>query len=234
MLPPVIAVVPTVTVTSAASTDLTPVTDSSITVGTLVPLASGDVTLNGSGVRAAGLVTLRAMALPPASAVDEKTSGCDRTIGTKPRKIVSVPAPAFKTFTATLPTPSGRVIGITNVICFEELPTKYNPAAAPLTDNDTPFNSIGNAGLRSVRDAPLAVASDCARATVERTMLSSPGANPIPEPGDGLGVGVGVGVAVGEALGVGVGVAFGTGMLLAPVKNDNAADDSAVMIGVST
>ena len=30
------------------------------------------------------------------------------------------------------------------------------------------------------------------------------------------------------------GVAFGTGMLLAPVKNDNAADDSAVMIGVNT
>jgi len=123
---------------------------------------------------------------------------------------------------------------MTKLICFDELPTKYNPAAAPFTDNDTPFNSIGNAGLRSVRDAPLAVASDGASATVERTMLSSPGANPIPVPGEGLGVGVGVGVAVGEALGVGVGVAFGTGMLLAPVKNDKAAADSAVTIGVRT
>ena len=90
-----------------------------------------------------------------------------------------------------------------------------------------PFNSIGNAGLRRVSEPPVAVAFAVASGTVERTMLSSPGANPIAAPGDGLGVGVGdgVGLATGDAL--------GTGMLLAPVKNDSAADDSLVMIGLS-
>lgn len=231
--PPVIVVVPTVTVTSAVTIGLTPVTDSSITVATLLPLASGDVTLNGSGVRAAGLVTLNAIARPPSSFVVVKISGCDTTIGTKPRSIVSLPAPASSIFTATLPTPNPIVIGITKLICFEVLPTKYNPAAAPFTDSDTPFNSIGKAGLRKVSEAPDAVASEGASAIVERTILSSPGANPIPVPGAGLGTGVGEGVGVGDAPGVGVGVAFGTGMLLAPVKNDNAVADSAVTMGVN-
>src|SRR5262245_54501272 len=145
---PVIAVVPTVTVTSAASTGLTPVTDSSSTVATEVPPASGDVTLKGSGVRLDGLVTFTAIARPPSSFVVVKISGCDTTIGTKPLNIVSLLAPALKTFTATRPTPNEMVIGITKLICFVALPAKYKPAAAPFTDNDTPFNSIGNAGLR--------------------------------------------------------------------------------------
>src|SRR4030095_8266462 len=81
---PVIAVVPTVTVTSAGRTDLTPVTDSSITVATLLPLASGVVTLNGSGVLP---MVFTAMARPSASFVVEKISGCDTTMGTNPRKI---------------------------------------------------------------------------------------------------------------------------------------------------
>ena len=230
---PVIAVVPTVTVTSAGRTDLTPVTDSSITVATVLPLASGDVTLNGSGVLLPGLVTFMAMARPSASFVDEKISGCDTTRGTNPRKIVSLPAPASKILTVTLPTPSASEIGTTKLICFEALLTKCKPAAAPLTDTDTPFNSIGKAGLRVVSEKPPAVASEGASATVDRTILSSPGASPIPLPGAGLGTGVGDGVGVGDALGVGVGVAFGTGILLAPVKNDNAADDSAVTMGVN-
>ena len=55
---------------------------------------------------------------------------------------------------------------------------------------------------------------------MERTIVSSPGARPKGCPGTGLGVGVGVGVGLG--LGLGAGVAAVTGMLLAPVKNDNA------------
>ena len=72
-----------------------------------------------------------------------------------------------------------------------------------------------------------AVAFDGASATVERTMLNSPGAKPIGAPGTGLGVGVGVGVGLGS------GVAAVTGMLLAPVKNESAAEDCVVICGVS-
>ena len=63
---PEMAVVPTVTVISAGAANLTPVTLSSITVATEAPVASGDVTLNGSGVRVLGLVTFKAAARPPA------------------------------------------------------------------------------------------------------------------------------------------------------------------------
>ena len=89
------------------------------------------------------------------------------------------------------------------------------------------MSSIGKAGLRLVSDPPVAVASDGASATVERTILNSPGAKPIGDPGTGLGVGVGLG------LGLGAGVAAATGMLLAPVKNDSTADEVAVTCGVN-
>jgi len=58
-------------------------------------------------------------------------------------------------------------------------------------------------------------------------MPISPGASPKALPGEGDGVGVGVGV------GLGVGVAAGTGMLLAPVKNDNASPAAVVAGGLS-
>jgi len=82
---PEIAVVPTVTVISAVVARRTPVTLSSITVGTVALLASVDVTVNGSGVRALGLVTLKAIARPPASFVVVKMSGCATMICTNPR-----------------------------------------------------------------------------------------------------------------------------------------------------
>jgi hypothetical protein len=72
---PVIAVVPTVTVTSLVVALRTPVTVSSITVGTVAPPASVDVTLKGSAVRAFGSVTLKAIARPFASPLVEKMSG---------------------------------------------------------------------------------------------------------------------------------------------------------------
>ena len=55
---------------------------------------------------------------------------------------------------------------------------------------------------------------------MERTIVNSPAATPNGAPGTGLGVGVGLGLG----LGLGAGVAAVTGMLLAPVKNDSAAD----------
>ena len=72
---PVIAVVPIVTVSSDFSASLTPVTLNSTTVGTVFPLASVDVMLNGGGSRRLGFVTFTAIALPPASPVEEKMSG---------------------------------------------------------------------------------------------------------------------------------------------------------------
>jgi hypothetical protein len=59
---------------------------------------------------------------------------------------------------------------------------------------------------------------DGASATVERTILSSPGARPAAA-WNRLGVGVGLGI------GLGTGVAAATGMLLAPVKNESTAAD---------
>jgi len=49
----------------------------------------------------------------------------------------------------------------------------------------------------------------------------------------GVGLAVGVGVGEGLAPGVGVGLAFGTGKLLAPVKNENVVADSEVTVGVN-
>src|SRR5215213_622571 len=82
---PVIGVVPTVIVISAGVARRTPVTLSSIMVGTVAPLASVEVTVNGSGVRALGLVTFKAIARPPASLVVVKMSGCATMICTNPR-----------------------------------------------------------------------------------------------------------------------------------------------------
>ena len=91
--------------------------------------------------------------------------------------------------------------------------------------SETPFNSMGSAGLRRVSDPLPAEAFDGASAMVERTIVSSPGATPIGWPGTGLGVGVGLG------LGLAAGAAV-TGILLAPVKNDSAAEEVAVTIGL--
>ena len=102
-----------------------------------------------------------------------------------------------------------------------------------MTLTETPFSSTGKAGERrfsetqfSVTEKQVKLASDLASATVERTILSSPGAKPAGVPGTGLGAGVGLG------LGLGAGGAAATGMLLAPVKNESTADDWFVMIGV--
>ena len=77
MASPVIAVVPTVTVISVLAANLTPVTVNSIIVATgVAPGLGGEVTLKGSIVRAFGFVTLNATALPPASFVLVKMSGC--------------------------------------------------------------------------------------------------------------------------------------------------------------
>src|SRR5687767_2023488 len=85
---PVISVVPVaVTIeifTSAAATFLMPVRLTSSTVATVLPLPSDDVTLNGSGVRDIGLVTLTTAARPPASLVVVKISGCAATISSEP------------------------------------------------------------------------------------------------------------------------------------------------------
>ena len=81
--------------------------------------------------------------------------------------------------------------------------------------------------LRRVSDPLLVDAFDGASATVERTIASSPAANPKAVPERGFGVGVGVGVGLGS------GVAAVTGMLLAPVKNDSTAAELAVTCGLS-
>src|ERR1041384_5384117 len=82
---PVMAVVPTVTVTSAGAANRIPVTLSSIKVGTVAPVASVDVTLNGSGVRVLGSVTFKATARPPGPLVVVKMSGCANNTWTNPR-----------------------------------------------------------------------------------------------------------------------------------------------------
>ena len=59
-------------------------------------------------------------------------------------------------------------------------------------------------------------------------MLNSPGARP-----GAVVAGVGLGLGVGVGVGLGLGLALGTGKLLAPVKNDNNADNSVVTVGVN-
>jgi hypothetical protein len=118
------------------------------------------------------------------------------------------------------------------LICWGELPTKYRPAAAPLTETETPFSSTGRGGVLVVSEPPVLCVFAGARATVEVTTVSSPGAKAGAVPGLGLGVGVGVGVGVGLAVGLGVGLALGTGIKLAPVKNETVAFDSLVTVGV--
>src|SRR6185369_5759016 len=233
MLSQVMAVVPTVTVTSVLAAKRIPVTLNAIFVGTCVPVPSSDVTLNGSAKGIViGLVTLKAAARPPASIVVVKMSGCAATICTSPRNSVSVFAPVLSTLTATVPSPGAKPIGITKLICLSVLLTNLSPAAAPLTLSETPLSSTGKAGTRSVSETQLSgeaqvkSTSDGASGTVERTILSSPGARPIGAPGTGLGVGVGLGI------GLGTGVAAATGMLLAPVKNESTAADEFVTIGV--
>ena len=90
---------------------------------------------------------------------------------------------------------------------------------------ETPLSSMGNAGLRFVSEPPVAEVVVAASATVDRAMLSSPGARPSATSGDGLGVGVGVGV------GLGTGVAVATAILLAAVLKLSTAADCAVTIG---
>src|SRR4051812_39810297 len=130
-------------------------------------------------------------------------SGWPATIWTKPRREVSVAAAGLLIFTATVPKPVAAATGTTKLICFSALPTKYRPAAPPLTLSDTPFSSIGKAGLRFVSDAPPVYAAvPRARLTVDRAIDSSPGAKPTAVPGEGLGVGVGVGVGLGRGVAV--------------------------------
>src|SRR5688500_353612 len=92
---PVITVVPTVTLISVLAANRTPVTFNSIIVGTgVAPGLGGDVTVKGSIDRASGLVTLKARALPPASLVLVKISGCAIVICTNPRSNVALFATA--------------------------------------------------------------------------------------------------------------------------------------------
>src|ERR1044072_8709904 len=91
---------------------------------------------------------------------------------------------------------------------------------------ETPFNSLGSIGLRAGSEPPTPFLSKLATPTVDLTVLSSPGARPVGIPGLGLGVGVGDGLALGFALENGP-------MLVAPVKNDNAAVESTAADGVS-
>ena len=76
---PMMSVVPVAvtieTFTSAAVALLTPVRFISNTVGTRLPLPSGDITLKGSAVGDMGFVTFRTAARPPASIVEVKMSG---------------------------------------------------------------------------------------------------------------------------------------------------------------
>lgn len=101
-----------------------------------------------------------------------------------------------------------------------------------MTLTETPLSSTGKAGDRRFSETQFSVethenvTSDGARATVERTILSSPGAKPAGAPGTGLAAGVGLGD------GLGTGVAAATGMLLAPVKNESTAVDWLVIVGV--
>src|SRR5207253_6552469 len=74
-LPGTITVAPTVTLTEAGKVPRTPVSDTRSTVGTCVPVASADVTLNGSAKQTAGLVTLQTEARPPGPLVLVKMSG---------------------------------------------------------------------------------------------------------------------------------------------------------------
>src|SRR4029453_3608709 len=91
-------------------------------------------------------------------------------------------------------------------------------------ETETPVSSTGSIGLRAVSEPPTPILSESARPTVDLTMLNSPAERPGGSPGLGLGVG----------LGPGLGFALANGpMLLAPVKNDNRADDSVVTGGVN-
>lgn len=147
---PVMSVVPTVTLTSAGVTPLTPVRVISSTVGTVIPLPSIEVTVKGSPVRAAGLVTFTIAARPPTL----KRSGCAGTICRSPRSCV----PPFNLLlTTTVATPGKVPGGTTKLICLEIFPTKYSPAAAPFTETETPLSSTGKAGRRSVSEPPLAI-----------------------------------------------------------------------------
>src|SRR4029079_5816881 len=86
---------------------------------------------------------------------------------------------------------------------------------------DTPLSSTGSTGLRAVSEPPTPILSESASPTVDLTTLNSPAARPVASPGLGVGVGVGDGLALGFELANGP-------MLLAPVKNDNTAEDSVV------
>src|SRR5205085_4801788 len=109
---------------------------------------------------------------------------------------------------------------------------------------DTPFNSIGKAGARFDSDAfaLLMLTEEGARLTLACATPNSPAANPLGAAagetlgdavGDGLGLGLGVGVGVGltPGLGVAVGLATGTGIKLAPVNIVIVAPVSEVIAG---
>jgi hypothetical protein len=220
---PLIAVVPTVTVTSPGCALRTPVKVTSSTVATN-SLPTRVFTWKGSPVLTKGFVTLNTVALPPASPVEEKMSGCAGTIVMKLRNILPL------LLMTTVAVPGGKLIGTTKFIWFGELPTKYKPAAAPLTETDTPFSSTGRKGDRDISDPPLAVTLEGAKSSEPFLIIAnSPAAKPAASV---AGVGLGDGLGVGVGLGLGVGLTVGTGNMLAPVKNCNATDDELFTSGV--
>jgi len=199
---------PMVTLSSVCAANLTPVKLSSTTVGTVLPLASIEVILNGGGNRKFGLVTLTAIAFHRVTGRREDIGLSTDYRGQASNR--SVCACVYDINDDVAKPVKFRWEHIVNLLFA--IPTKYKPAAPPFTATDTPFNSTGNAGLRFVSEAPVVTVTVLgARLTVERTILNSPGARPIAAPGEGLGVGVGLGV------GLGTGVAVGTAILLAPV-----------------
>ena len=88
----VMVVVPTVTDAEAADTPRTPVKEILKTVGTSVPVLSGDVTLKGSVMHpgVSGLVMLQTTARPPGpgGGGTMKISGCAATTTIRPRMTV--------------------------------------------------------------------------------------------------------------------------------------------------
>ena len=111
--------------------------------------------------------------------------------------------------------------------------TDHIPAATPLIETDTPFNSTGSGGAKLNSDAFTVPTADGARLALELMIVNSPAANPGATSGPAAGLPVGLGLGEGEGLPLGLAVGDGdaTGARLAPVKIDMVAADDVVAGG---